>query len=73
MRGVSKDREIWMRAAFVTVDRDLDLTPNQGLSLLVRLRSTRHKDIGLVVEGLPRLLPQRGETIGRAIEIVIIV
>ena len=62
-----------MRAAIVTADRRLDLTPNQGLSLLVRLRSSRRKDFGLVVEGLPRLLPQRGETIGQAIEIVIIV
>jgi len=64
---------ISMRAAFVTADRDLDLTPNQGLSLPVRLRSSRHNDVALVGEGLPLLLTERGKTIGQTIEIVIIV
>src|SRR5208337_1958337 len=62
-----------MRAAFVTANRRLDLTPNQGLSLPVRLRSSPRNDIGLVGEGLPRLLARRGEAIGQATEIVIIV
>ena len=39
----------------------------------VRLRSNRGSTIGLVAEGLPRLLPWRGETIGQAAEIVAIV
>ena len=39
----------------------------------VRLRSNRDSTIGLFAEGLPRLLPGRGETIGQAIEIVAIV
>ena len=62
-----------MRAAFVTANRRLDLTPNQGLSLPVRLRSSPHNDVGLVGEGLPLLLPRRGEAIGQTTEIVIIV
>jgi hypothetical protein len=69
---VSKDR-----ADFADIDasghRHLDLTPNQGLSLPVRLRSSPHNDIGLVGEGLPLLLPRRGEAIGQTTEIVIIV
>jgi len=44
-----------------TVDRRLDFTPNPALSLRVRLRSNRGSTIGLVPEGLPRLLPWRGE------------
>ena len=39
----------------------------------VRLRSSPRNDIGLVGEGLPLLLPRRGETIGQTTEIVIIV
>ena len=62
-----------MRVAFVTADRRLDFTPNPGLSLPVRLRSSRHNTIGLVGEGLPLLLPRRGETIGQTTEIVAIV
>ena len=63
-----------MRAAFVTADRRLDLTPNQGLSLPVRLRSNRRNDIGLVGQGLPRfLLPPRGEAIGQTTEIVAVI
>jgi hypothetical protein len=62
-----------MRAAFVTANRRLNLTPNQGLSLPVRLRSSPHNDIGLVGEGAPLLLPRRGEAIGQTTEIVIIV
>ena len=62
-----------MRAAFVTADRCLDLTPNQGLSLPVRLRSSLRNDIGLVGKSLPLLLPRRGEAIGQTTEIVIIV
>ena len=62
-----------MRAAIVTADRRLDLTPNQGLSLSVRLLSGRRNDVGLVGEGLPRLLPRRGEAIGQATEVVIII
>jgi hypothetical protein len=62
-----------MRAAFVTANRRLDLTPNQGLSLTVRLRSSPHNDIGLVGEGLPLLLPRRGEALGQTTEIVIII
>ena len=76
MHSVSKDRAdiaISIRAAFATANRRLDLTLNQGLSLPVRLRTSPHNDIGLVGEGLPRLLPRRGETIGQAIEIVAIV
>ena len=57
----------------MTANRRLDLTPNQGLSLPVRLRGSRHNDIGLVSEGLPLLLPRRGEAIGQTTEIVIIV
>ena len=76
MHSVSKDRAeiaISTRAAFVTANRRLDLTPNQGLSLPVRLRSSLHNDIGLVGKGLPLLLPRRGEAIGQTTEIVIIV
>jgi hypothetical protein len=62
-----------MRAAFVTADRCLDLAPNPGLSLPVRLRSNRRNPVRLVGEGLPRLLPRRGETVGQATEIVAIV
>jgi hypothetical protein len=54
-------------------DRRLDLTPNHGLSLPVRLRGSPHNDIGLVGEGLPLLLPRRAEAIGQTTEIVIIV
>src|SRR5271166_5714823 len=60
------------QAAFVTANRRLDLTPNQGQSLPVRLRGSPHNDIGLVSEGLPLLLPRRGEAIGQTTEIVII-
>jgi hypothetical protein len=56
-----------------TVDRRLDFTPNPALSLRVWLRSNRDSTIGLVAEGLPRLLPRRGETTGQAVEIVAIV
>ena len=49
-----------------TADRRLDFTPNPALSLRVRLRCSRRSTIGLVAEGLPRLLPWRGETIGQA-------
>jgi hypothetical protein len=56
-----------------TSDRRLDFTPNPTLSLPVRLPSNRDSTIGLVAEGLPRLLPRRGKTIGRVIEIVAIV
>src|SRR5208337_84695 len=38
--GVSKDSAISMRAAFVTANRRLDPTPNQGLPLPVRLWSS---------------------------------
>ena len=54
-------------------DRRLDLTPNHGLSLPVRLWGSPHNDIGLVGEGLALLLPRRGEAIGQTTEIVIIV
>ena len=57
----------------LTANRRLDLTPNQGLSLNVRLRGSPHTGNGLVGEGLPLLLPQRGEAIGQATEIVIII
>ena len=57
----------------MTANRRLDLTPNQGLSLPVRLRSSLHNDIGLVGKGLALLLPRRGEAIGQTTEIVIIV
>jgi hypothetical protein len=56
----------------VTANRRLDLTPNQGPSLPVRLRSP-HSGIGLVGERLPLLLPRRGEAIRQATEIVIII
>jgi len=76
MHGVSKDRADIAdidASAFVTANRRLDPTPNQGLSLPVRLRSSPHNDIGLVGEGLALLLPRRGEAIGQTTEIVIIV
>ena len=56
----------------MTANRRLDLTPNQGLSLPVRLRSSPHNDLGLVGEGLRLLWPRRGEAIGQTTEIVII-
>ena len=68
-----KDRADIDAGGLATVDRRLDFTPNPALSLRVRLRSNRDSTIGLVAEGLPRLLPGRGETIGQAIEIVAIV
>ena len=61
-----------MRVPFVTANRSLDFTPNPALSLPVGLRSP-HNDIGLVGEGLPLMLPRRGEAIGQTTEIVIIV
>lgn len=73
VHAVRKIAPISMRAAFVTADRRLDSTPNPRLSLPVRLRSNRRNRVGLVGEGLPRLLPLRGETIGQATEIVAIV
>ena len=76
MHGVSKDRADIAdidASGLLTANRRLDLTPNQGLSLPVRLRSSPHNDIGLVGEGLPLLLPRRGEAIGQTTEIVIIV
>jgi len=69
VHAVRKIAPISMRVASVTADRRLDFTPNPAL-LAVRLRSNRHSTIGLVAEGLPRLLPRRGETIGQATEIV---
>ena len=68
-----KDRADIDAGGLATADRCLDFTPNPALSLRVRLRSNRGSTIGLVAEGLPRLLPWRGETIGQAIEIVAIV
>ena len=68
-----KDRADIDAGGLATADRRLDFTPNPALSLPVRLRSNRDSTIGLVAEGLPRLLPRRGETIGQAIEIVAIV
>jgi hypothetical protein len=76
MHGVSKDRaDIADIDASGLCDRNrrLDLTPNQGLSLPVRLRSSLHNDIGLVGKGLALLLPRRGEAIGQTTEIIIIV
>jgi hypothetical protein len=67
-----KDRADIHAGGLATVDRRLDFTPNPALSLRVRLRSNRDSTIGLVAEGLPRLLPRRGETIGQAAEIVVI-
>jgi hypothetical protein len=67
-----KDRADIDAGGLATVDRRLDFTPNPALSLRVRLRSNRGSTIGLVAEGLPRLLPWRGETIGQAAEIVAI-
>ena len=61
-----------MRAAFVTANRRLDLTPNQGLSWPVRLRSSPHNDIGFVGKDLALLLPRRREAIGQTTEIVVI-
>ena len=75
MHGVSKDRADTadINASGLSADRCLDLAPNPGLSLPVRLRSNRRNRVGLVGEGLPRLLPRRGETVGQATEIVAIV
>jgi hypothetical protein len=75
MHGVSKDRAYRRYRCERLCDRQSapDLTPNQGLSLPVRLRSSPHNDIGLVGEGLPLLLPRRGEAIGQTTEIIIIV
>jgi hypothetical protein len=67
------DIAISMRAAFVTANRRLDLTLNQGLSVPVRLRSSPNNDIGLIGKGLPLLLPRRDEAIRQTTEIVIIV
>ena len=67
-----KDRTDIDAGGLATADRRLDFEPNPALSLPVRLRSNRDSTIGLVAEGLPRLPPQRGETIGQAIEIVAI-
>jgi hypothetical protein len=60
-------------ASGLSDDRCLDLAPNSGLSLPVRLRSNRRNRVGLVGEGLPRLLLRRGETVRQATEIVAIV
>ena len=68
-----KDRADIDAGGLATVDRRLDFTPNPALSLRVGLRSNRGSTIGLVAEGLPRLLLRRGEAIGQAIEIVAIV
>jgi hypothetical protein len=68
-----KDRADIDAGGLATVDRRLDFTPNPALSLRVRLPSNRDSTIGLVAEGLPRLLPRRGETTGQAVEIVAIV
>ena len=54
------------------MQKALDFTPNSALSLRVRLPSNRGSTIGLAAEGLPCLLPWRGETIGQAAEIVTI-
>jgi hypothetical protein len=56
----------------VTADRRLNFTPNPGLSLPLWLQCNRGSTIGLVAEGLPRLLPRRGEAIGQATKIVAI-
>jgi hypothetical protein len=68
-----KDRADIDAGGIATVDRRLDFTPNPGLSLPVRLQCNRRSTIGLVAEGMPRLLPWRGETIGQTVEIVAIV
>jgi hypothetical protein len=68
-----KDRADIDADGLTTVDRRLDFAPNLALALRVRLRSNRGSTIGLVAEGLPRLLPWRGEKIGQAAEIVAIV
>jgi hypothetical protein len=68
-----KDRADIDADGLTTVDRRLDFAPNPALSLRVRLRSNLGSTIGLVAEGLPRLLPWKGETIGQAAEIVAIV
>ena len=67
-----KDRADIDAGGLATVDRRLDFTPNPALSLRVRLRSNRGST-SLVAEGLPRLLPWRGETIGQGTKIVAIV
>src|ERR1700723_877949 len=67
-----KDRADIDAGGLATVDRRLGFTPNPALSLRVRLRSNRGSTIGLVAEGLPRLMPWRGEATGEAGEIVAI-
>ena len=58
----------------MTANRRLDPTPNQGLPLPVRLWSSGRNDIGLVGQGLPRLLrPTRGEAIRHTTEIVAVI
>jgi hypothetical protein len=47
-------------------------SPDPRLSLPIRLPSNRCSDIGLAGEGLPLLLSRRGEPIGQAIRIVVI-
>jgi hypothetical protein len=56
-------------------DRQSESRPYAEPSAVVaiRLRSSPHNDIGLVGEGLPLMLPRRGEAIGQTTEIVIIV
>jgi hypothetical protein len=68
-----KDRADTDAGGLATADRRLDFTPNPALSLPVRLQCNRRSTIGLVAEGMPRLLPWRDETIGQAAEIVAIV
>jgi hypothetical protein len=47
-------------------------SPDPRLSLPIQLPRNRCNDIGLAGEGLPLLLSRRGETIGQAIRIVVI-
>jgi hypothetical protein len=68
-----KDRADIDAGGLATANRRLDFTPKPALSLRVRLRSNRDSTIGLVAEGLPRLLARRGETIGQTTVIVAIV
>jgi hypothetical protein len=63
---VKKDRADVDAGRLATADRRLDLTPNPALSLRVRLQCNRGSTIGLVAEGLPRLLLRRGKAIGQA-------
>ena len=67
-----KDRADTDAGGLATADRRLDFTPNPALSLPVRLQCNRRSTIGLVAEGMPRLLPWRGETIRQAAEIIAI-